>query len=251
MVNWVNLQTNTAPSTFIDSQAANLPARYYRVVLALAKLVSSPVQPPQITSQPSAQTIGIGRQGALSVGASGSGLAYQWRLNGADILGATGSSLSLKDANFGNAGLYTVVISNGGGAVTSAVAVVNISPELSIAFNASRLTLTWQGSFTLQSAPSPGGPFQDVAAATSPYTANATGVQAFFRLRPTTPNLTVASPSAGQTSISVTGSPGTVYLIQSSADLVTWTTLATNTVPCTVTIPTSQSKLFYRAVPAN
>ena len=182
--------------------------------------------------------------------ASGSGpLNYQWRLNGANISGATGSTLALKDSDYADAGLYAVLVSNGAGAVTSSVAVVNVSPKLEIGLNGNRLSLTWEGRFVLQSASSPAGPFQDVAGATSPYGSDAVGAQAFFRLRAETPNLTSTILPNGQTSITVTGSLGTVYLLQASADLVHWTTLSTSTVPCTfVDTTTMQSSRFYRTI---
>jgi uncharacterized cupredoxin-like copper-binding protein len=51
--------------------------------------------------------------------ASGSDLAYQWQHNGTNIVGATGSELSLENVQAGQAGTYTVVVSNAGGSVSA------------------------------------------------------------------------------------------------------------------------------------
>ncbi|MGC3959988.1 MAG: immunoglobulin domain-containing protein [Verrucomicrobiota bacterium] len=52
---------------------------------------------------------------------------YQWRLNGVPISGATYPSLSLTNLQLADAGNYTVVVTNGLQAVTSSVAVLNIT----------------------------------------------------------------------------------------------------------------------------
>jgi trimeric autotransporter adhesin len=61
----------------------------------------------------------------LPPGAVVGALAYQWQLNGQDILGATSAGLSLANAQ---PGTYRVVVSNGAGSVTSAgIPVVRVS----------------------------------------------------------------------------------------------------------------------------
>lgn len=60
-------------------------------------------------------------------------LAFRWRRNGANlsdgnrVFGSTTARLSINSAQTNNAGNYTVVVSNGSGAATSAVAVVTIA----------------------------------------------------------------------------------------------------------------------------
>ncbi|HEX8407929.1 MAG TPA: pectinesterase family protein [Thermoanaerobaculia bacterium] len=78
--------------------------------------------PPAITAQPVDTTVTIGSPATLSVAASGEGLFYQWYKNGAVIAGATSSSLTFPSAQVGDAGVYTVVVGNSGGTVTSAPA---------------------------------------------------------------------------------------------------------------------------------
>src|SRR5207253_2583875 len=52
--------------------------------------------PPEITLQPQSQTVAQGGNVTFSVAATGTGpLSYQWRFNGTDIAGGTGSTLPL------------------------------------------------------------------------------------------------------------------------------------------------------------
>ena len=76
------------------------------------------VAPPAITIQSTNGTIANGNV-ILNVGATGGGLSYQWQFNGTNISGATGASLTLTNYSTNNIGVYTVVISNAAGSVTS------------------------------------------------------------------------------------------------------------------------------------
>src|SRR5262249_40903603 len=55
-------------------------------------------------------------------------IAYQWRHNGTNINGATGSSLTLSSVGVADAGDYDVVVTNGYRSVMSAVANLTITP---------------------------------------------------------------------------------------------------------------------------
>jgi hypothetical protein len=86
---------------------------------------------PSITSQPSNVTVASGSPFSLSVGATGSApLAYQWALGGAAVSGATSATYSVASAGAGDAGTYTVTISNSAGSVTSSAATVTVSSEV-------------------------------------------------------------------------------------------------------------------------
>jgi sugar lactone lactonase YvrE len=82
---------------------------------------------PVITAQPLALTVSSGSTVVLAAGATGGGLAYQWRLNGVPVTGATASTLTIPNAQSFVAGGYTVVIANGAGTVTTATASLAIS----------------------------------------------------------------------------------------------------------------------------
>lgn len=75
---------------------------------------------PIITTQPMGQTFALDAGVTLSVDAFGSGLRYQWQFNGANIPGATRSTLNLSFLSNANAGAYRVVVSSiAGGTLTS------------------------------------------------------------------------------------------------------------------------------------
>src|SRR5262245_39146377 len=87
--------------------------------------------PPVITMQPRSQTILVGEPLTFTVAATGSApLTFQWRKNGVNIAGATAPSLSIASLQFSDAGVYTVVVSNGAGSVASdqATLVVSATP---------------------------------------------------------------------------------------------------------------------------
>ena len=80
---------------------------------------------PIITTQPLSQTFILGGAVTVSVGTVGPGLSYQWQFNGTNILGATGSTLTLTNLALSNVGAYRVTVRNtAGGAVTSQAAVL-------------------------------------------------------------------------------------------------------------------------------
>ena len=77
--------------------------------------------PPSITIQPANKTVNVGQTARFSVTATGTPpLEYQWRKNGADIPGATKFSYTTPaTVAADNGSLFSVVVSNGAGSVTS------------------------------------------------------------------------------------------------------------------------------------
>jgi hypothetical protein len=79
--------------------------------------------PPQILAQPQLQVVIPGELAAfLVVVADPNGLTYQWLFNGANLPGATSDTLLLANVSATNEGLYSVVLDNSSGSVTSAPA---------------------------------------------------------------------------------------------------------------------------------
>ena len=86
---------------------------------------------PTILRRPQAQSAETGAAVSLVVDAASElPLAYQWFLNGTNILSCTSSCLELTNLLFSDSGLYTVVVSNSFGAVTSAPVAVNVIPAV-------------------------------------------------------------------------------------------------------------------------
>ncbi len=89
---------------------------------------------PVITSQPVGQNVGAGLTVTFTVGAGGSApLTYQWRCNGTNLVnggnvsGATSATLELDNVQPPQTGIYTVVVSNAVGSVTSADALLTVA----------------------------------------------------------------------------------------------------------------------------
>ncbi|MEY3898409.1 MAG: hypothetical protein RLZZ214_3931 [Verrucomicrobiota bacterium] len=74
---------------------------------------------PAITAQPQGQNVAMGGTATLSVTATGTAPTYQWRFNGNPLAGQTAATLSLNDVTLGQAGNYSVTVTNAAGTVTS------------------------------------------------------------------------------------------------------------------------------------
>jgi hypothetical protein len=83
---------------------------------------------PAITTQPQSQSTAPGQNVTLGVAAGGSQqLIYQWYKNSQIIVGATNPTFSITNVQAGDAGTYTVIVSNSFGAKTSDPAVVTLN----------------------------------------------------------------------------------------------------------------------------
>src|SRR5579885_466430 len=91
---------------------------------------STPVAP-SITNQPTNQTTFANQTATFSVAATGtSPLSYQWRKNGAPISGGTSSSYTTPPETTSDSGaLFSVVISNSAGTMTSGNASLTVNPD--------------------------------------------------------------------------------------------------------------------------
>lgn len=89
-------------------------------------LSDPPISQPVITSHPQSRSIAAGQSVALTATATGTGLTYQWRKDGAILSGATANSYNIASAARVHAGAYTVTVSNLGGNATSSSATVRV-----------------------------------------------------------------------------------------------------------------------------
>lgn len=123
---------------------------------------------PQITGQPTNQTVWAGANASFTVSLFGSQpLFYQWRLNGTNLLdvgnvsGATNRTLTLANVSLADAGNYSVQVSNALGSVTSSAALLTVVyPPVFLSAVSSNciLSLAWSAtagqSYRLESKPS-------------------------------------------------------------------------------------------------
>ncbi len=83
---------------------------------------------PSLTAQPAAVAASSGGGATFAVTAGGTGpFTYQWLRNGQLITGATAATLTLATVQIADAGLYSVVVTNSGGSVTSAAAELTVA----------------------------------------------------------------------------------------------------------------------------
>jgi hypothetical protein len=84
------------------------------------------LQPPVIIVQPVGESVLLSNSVSFNVVATGSGLHYQWELNGSKISNATATNFTLASALVKNAGNYQVVVTNSSGSVTSSNVVLTV-----------------------------------------------------------------------------------------------------------------------------
>ena len=123
---------NTSALTITASQGST-----YHGVNGMQLLLSDPYV--VITNQPVSVTSAAGSTVNFSVGATGAALTYQWQTNGVNVgnggifSGATTSTLTLTAAPGSSPVNYQVVITNSfSGSVTSSVATLSLSPNISV-----------------------------------------------------------------------------------------------------------------------
>lgn len=100
--------------------------------------VNTVPMPPVITAQPAAQSVLTDATAAFSVTAMGTGLTYQWKKNGTNIVGATAATYTTPAVTFvDNNAMYSVVVANADGSVTSNAATLTLmaSADQAIAQN--------------------------------------------------------------------------------------------------------------------
>lgn len=83
---------------------------------------------PWIVTPPQSQCVAPGADVVFTAVATGATpLGYEWQFNRANLAGATGNSLSLTNVQPADAGLYSVVVTNALGSVTSAPAALTLT----------------------------------------------------------------------------------------------------------------------------
>jgi hypothetical protein len=106
--------------------------------------VNVPLPPSVSAIQPANQTVLSGQPASFSVTATGSApLSYQWRFNGAPIVGATTASYVIAAAQPVNAGGYSVLVTNSYGSMTSGVANLVVIPTVPLPFALNNSNVTW------------------------------------------------------------------------------------------------------------
>ncbi len=111
--------------------------------------------PPAFTSQPQSRTVLQGDSATWTAAATGTApLSYQWRFNGANLTGATGTIYTRLNALAADAGAYSVVVTNVAGSITSsnALLTVNIPPAITSEPQSQTVNQNGQVTFTVTAA---------------------------------------------------------------------------------------------------
>jgi hypothetical protein len=118
--------TNVAPGDAAN-YAVSVSNFSGRVVSAVATLTV--VTPPVITAQPQSRTNVVGRSVTFSVTTTGTNPRfYQWQTNGISLPGATNTFYTATNIQLGASGTsFAVVVTNYGGSVTSAPAILTVT----------------------------------------------------------------------------------------------------------------------------
>jgi hypothetical protein len=84
--------------------------------------------PPRITAQPQGIEANVGTSAVFSVQAEGAGtVTYQWSKDGSPIAGANDATLVVDPISLGDAGAYTVTVTNDAGSTSSDAATLTIN----------------------------------------------------------------------------------------------------------------------------
>ena len=99
---------------------------------------------PVILTNPASASVEAGYPVLMSVAANGATpLQYQWQLGGSPIAGATNTAYGLNIVSTNDNGVYTVVVSNGNGSVTSTNAVLTVQPAIALALALDATSMVW------------------------------------------------------------------------------------------------------------
>lgn len=121
------LAINNATPDASGNYSVLISNSYGSVESASAEANVFETQPPLITQEPVSQSRYAGRTARFTVVATGgANLQYQWQFNGADIPGATGTTLTLNNISAANVGNYQVIVRNNVGTTRSAVATLSV-----------------------------------------------------------------------------------------------------------------------------
>nr|WP_154984450.1 S-layer homology domain-containing protein [Paenibacillus xylanexedens] len=140
------LNSGTTSTTFTVKAKDSLAAGTYtaavtvyadsmtNVTFAVTQTVNPAPVAPSITSQPGNKTVTAGQTATFSITASGDApLSYQWKkdgnalTDGENISGATAATLSISNTQSGDAGSYTVVVTNAAGNASSNAATLTVN----------------------------------------------------------------------------------------------------------------------------
>ena len=123
------LEIPSAGSTNVGSYDVVVTSLYGTVTSQAATLSVIGMDPPAITTQPTAQTVFSGSKAIFIISATGPGqLTYQWSKNGIAIADATAPTLIFPVARGPDSGTYSVTVTASSGTVVSNAVALKVLP---------------------------------------------------------------------------------------------------------------------------
>ncbi len=123
---WGEVATGEWTVRVIDT-VAGTTGRLTAATVTLHGAPAPAASAPTIVAQPANVAVAAGGPATFSVNASGSGLTYQWRKDGAEIAGATSATFTIPSVAARDAGTYDVIVISAGGRTPSAGAVLTVT----------------------------------------------------------------------------------------------------------------------------
>jgi hypothetical protein len=158
-----NTDLSSNPISFANVQTIGITNDDPRLLAATNPIVWlygwTPQLAPNITSQPTDQTVNANQNASFTVTATGiPNATYQWLKNGTNLTGQTSATLTINNASGFNIGAYSVVVANASGSVTSSVANLNvIAPTASPTLDTTAVLNNGNIQFTITGAPGSAG----------------------------------------------------------------------------------------------
>jgi alpha-tubulin suppressor-like RCC1 family protein len=150
--NGISINGATNPVLTLANVAMNQSGSFYALGVsnqydvAQSAPIYLTVTPLEIAIQPATQNVFFGSNAVLTTVTSGQGpFAYQWKMFGTNIPGATQNSLTLTNIQVDQSGPYSVEATNSLGAVVSADAVITVVPLFVTAQPQSMTVVRWTG----------------------------------------------------------------------------------------------------------
>jgi hypothetical protein len=113
----------------------------FGAVISSSAFLTVIYSPPVILTQPTGQMVTNGGSAVFQVVAVGSPpLAYQWRWRGVDLAGDTNATLALNNVRLGQAGNYSVRVSNAWGSTLSSNALLTVNIDRYVDVNSAHPT---------------------------------------------------------------------------------------------------------------
>jgi CubicO group peptidase (beta-lactamase class C family) len=157
---WLDVHRNYGAFILINKTTADGSNLWNAARPIINGILDAANEPPSIRLQPLDAAVNAGQAVAFySLGAGRGLLSYQWQKDGEDIPGSTNSFLRLNYVTAGDAGTYSVVVSNSKGSLASnpAILTVHLNPQ-TITFTAPGNKTYGDVQFTLGATASSGLP---------------------------------------------------------------------------------------------